>query len=179
MRQAARTGRRAFLVSCMAAWAAASGCCPCAGRSAPSSGANAESAAAGLGLVQVPEGVVYIPAPRSMNDSARAKIALFFHPPYDQGKLEELAGDQMICGPFLWSRLKDHALVSMIQGTEGRSRLYSCSARAWTCPAVLMAPAWIRNPAGPISSMIRMSLSSSTGLYTGRTKSTPGSAASR
>jgi hypothetical protein len=102
----------------MAAWAAASGCCPCAGLPAPSSGANAESAPTDLGFVQVPDGIVYIPAPKSVNDSARAKIALFFHPPYDQGKLEDLSGDQMICGPFLWSRLKDHALVSLIEGTE-------------------------------------------------------------
>jgi len=83
-----------------------------------SSGSHHEEAAASLGLVQVPEGIVYIPAPKSVNDSARVKIALFFHPPYDDGKLDELFGDQLICGPFLWSSLKDHALMSLIEGTE-------------------------------------------------------------
>jgi len=93
-------------------------------------------------MVQVPEGVVYIPALKSVNDSARVKVALFFHPPYDEGKLDELVGDQLICGPFLWSTLRDHALASLIEGTpmdfEIESSIYELTGGTYAMEGMLV-----------------------------------------
>lgn len=67
-------------------------------------------------LVDVPEGIVYIPALKSVNDEARVKLALFFRSPFDAKKMGGLFGDAVICGPFLWSRVKGKPAMRLVEG---------------------------------------------------------------
>lgn len=101
---------RRSVVLCLALGAVYSCCrtCPVTCRSAERS--------AGPEPVEVPAGVLYVPALQSVNDAARAKLAVFFFPPFTRTKASELFGESVICGPFLWSRVKDRVSMQLLEG---------------------------------------------------------------
>ncbi len=63
----------------------------------------------------IPEKVDYIPTIKTINDIAKVKLAIFFRSHFEKKRMSGLFGESVMCGPFLWSRLKDHAYMRYIE----------------------------------------------------------------
>ena len=76
---------------------------------------NADNMVSHEQSVVIPETIDYIPTIKPVNDMAKVKLAIFFRSQFQKKRMSGLFGESMMCGPFLWSRLKDHAYMRYIE----------------------------------------------------------------
>jgi len=65
--------------------------------------------------VQIPEGVTYKSASKETNARGEQKISKVFTGSPTEKEVRELFGQFLICGPFLWKRIKDDPHVAKIK----------------------------------------------------------------